>query len=418
MVALALELQRRGHAPVMATSGFYGEKITSTGVAFHAIRPNLTPDDKDLLRAVMDERGGPEHVIRRLMVPAVREMYADLMVSVRGADLLLSAELVFAADSVAETTRIPWVVATLAPLSFMSRYDPPILVQVPWLTRIAEFSKPLYASLVKMSQWGIRHWTAPVRQMRRDLGLDPGPAGLFGPREKATAILAMFSPLVGRPQPDWPANARVTGFAFYDRHEPMPAALQAFLDAGDPPIVFTLGSAAVFDPGEFYRASAEAARAVGRRAVLLVGPDAASAPASDPQIVVAPYAPFSELFPRAAALVHQAGIGTTAQALRAGKPMLIVPFSHDQPDNAARMVRLGVARVIGRRQYSAATAADALRGLLDDPSFSARATAAAAQIQQEDGAAGAADIIETVLRGGKVQHVARCLPARGVQRFH
>ena len=399
MVALALELQRRGHVPVIATSEYYGEKITSTSVAFHAIRPNLTPDDKDLLRAVMDERSGPEHVIRRLMVPAVREMYTDLMNAVDGADLLVSAELVFAADSVAELARIPWVVATLAPLSFMSRHDPPILIQAPWLTRIAAFSKPLYASLVRLSQWGIRHWTEPVRQMRRDLGLDPGPAGIFGPREKAEAILAMFSPLVGAAQPDWPANARVTGFAYYDRHEPMPATLQAFLDAGDPPIVFTLGSAAVFDPGEFYRASAAAARALGRRAVLLVGPEPPSVPPSDHEVAVAPYAPFSELFPRAAAIVHQAGIGTTAQALRAGKPMLIVPFSHDQPDNGARMVRLGVAKVIGRRQYSAATAADALRGLLDDPSYAARATAAAAQIQHEDGAGRAADTIESVLHG-------------------
>ena len=398
MVALALELQRRGHVPVIATSEYYREKIEATGVAFHPIRPNLTPD-KDLLRAVMDERRGPEQVIRKLMVPAVRDMYADLTEAVRGADLLLSAELVFAADSVAEIARIPWVVATLAPLSFMSRYDPPILIQAPWLTRIAALSKPLYASLIRLSQWGIRHWTEPVRQMRRDLGLAPGPAGIFGPREKATAIIAMFSPLIGRPQPDWPSNARVTGFAFYDHHEPMPPALQAFLDGGDPPIVFTLGSAAVFDPGEFYRDSAAAARSIDRRAVLLVGPDPPSGLPSDRQIAVAAYAPFSELFPRAAALVHQAGIGTTAQALRAGKPMLIVPFSHDQPDNGARMVRLGVAKVIGRRQYSAATAAEALRGLLDDPSYGARAAAAAAEIHAENGARAAADIIESVLQG-------------------
>jgi len=398
MVALALELQRRGHTPVVATSEYYREKIAGTGVAFHAARPNLTPDDKGLLRAVMDEHGGPEYVIRRLMVPAVREMYADLMEAARGADLLLTAELVLAADSVAEKADIPWIVATLAPLSFMSRYDPPILIQAPWLGRIAAFSKPLYASLVALSQWGIRHWTEPVRQMRRDLGLPPGPGGLFGPRQHAAALLAMFSPVVGRPQPDWPANTRQTGFAFYDRHEPMPAPLAAFLDAGDPPIVFTLGSAAVFDPGEFYRHSAEAARSIGRRAVLLVGPEQPSVPPFDDLVAVAPYAPFSELFPRAAAVVHQGGIGTTAQTLRAGRPMVIVPFSHDQPDNAARMVRLGIGAVIGRRQYSAATAAQALRQVLDDPACGARAAQAAAQIQQENGPANAADVIEQVLR--------------------
>jgi rhamnosyltransferase subunit B len=398
MVALALELQRRGHTPVIATSESYREKLLATGVAFHATRPNLTPDDKELLRAVMDERGGPEYVIRRLMVPAVRDMYSDLMEAARGADLLISAELVFAADSVAEKSRIPWVVATLAPLSFMSRYDPPVLIQAPWLTSIAALSKPLYASLVALSQWGIRHWTEPVRQMRRDLGLDPGPAGLFGPRQHAAALLAMFSSVIGKPQPDWPANTRQVGFAFYDRHEPMPAALAAFLDAGDPPIVFTLGSAAVFDPGDFYRHSAEAARAIGRRAVLLVGPEPPSLPPFDAGIAVAPYAPFSELFPRAAAVVHQGGIGTTAQTLRAGRPMVIVPFSHDQPDNAARVVRLGIGDVIARRKYSAATAAKALLRVIDDPAYGVRAAKAAAQIQGEDGASTAADVIEKLLK--------------------
>ena len=397
MVALALELQRRGHTPVIATSESYREKIATTGVAFHASRPNITPDDKDLLRAAMDEHGGPEYVIRRLMVPAVREMYADLMAAARGADLLVSAELVFAADSVAAKARIPWVVATLAPLSFMSRYDPPILIQAPWLKRIATFSKPLYASLIALSQWSIRHWTAPVDEMRRDLGLPAGPPGVFGPRKNAAALLAMFSSVVGAPQPDWPANTRLTGFAFYDRHEPMPAALAAFLEAGEPPIVFTLGSAAVFDPGGFYRNSIEAARLLGRRAVLLVGPEPPSLPAIVGRIAVAPYAPFSELFPRAAAIVHQGGIGTTAQTLRAGCPMVIVPFSHDQPDNAARMVRLGVAEVIGRQQYSAATAAKALRNVLDDPSYAAHAARAAQQIERENGAANAADLIERVL---------------------
>ena len=398
MVALALELQRRGHTPVIATSESYREKIVATGVAFHAARPNLTPDDKELLRAVMDERGGPEYVIRRLMVPAVRDMYADLMEAARGADLLISAELTFAADSVAEKAGIPWIVATLAPLSFMSRYDPPVLIQAPWLTGIAALSKPLYASLVSLSQWGIRHWTEPVRQMRRDLGLVPGPAGLFGPRQHAAALLAMFSPVIGKPQPDWPSNTRQTGFAFYDRHEPMPAALAAFLDAGDPPIVFTLGSAAVFDPGEFYRHSAEAAKSIGRRAVLLVGPEPPSLPPYDDRIAVAPYAPFSELFPRAAAVVHQGGIGTTAQTLRAGRPMVIVPFSHDQPDNAARVVRLGIGDVIARRKYSAATAAAALRRVIEDPAYAQRAAQAGAQIQGEDGAANAADVIDTLLR--------------------
>jgi rhamnosyltransferase subunit B len=397
MLALGLELQRRGHDTVLATSETYRQMAATAGIAFHPIRPSLTVDDKEMLRAVMDERGGPEYVIRRLMAPAVRDMYADLMEATRGAEVLISAELVLAGDTVAEQSRIPWIVVTLAPLSFFSRYDPPILIQARWLTHIAAFSKPLYASLVRFSQWAIRGWTEPIRAMRRELGLPPGPQGLFAAREKADALLAMFSPVIGGPQPDWPANARVTGFAFYDRYEPMPAALTQFLDAGEPPIVFTLGSAAVFDPGEFYRASADATRRIGRRAVLLVGPEPAGLPPTDERIAVASYAPFSELFHRAAVIVHQGGIGTTAQALRSGRPMAIVPFSHDQPDNAARAARLGVAKVIGRREYSATTAADALRALLDDPSYARRAGSVGAQLAHENGASAAADVVEDIL---------------------
>jgi UDP:flavonoid glycosyltransferase YjiC (YdhE family) len=277
MIALGLELQRRGHDPVVATAPFYRGKITGTGLRFHAIRPDLSPDDKDLLRAAMHERRGPEHIVRRVMLPAIRETFADLREAVRGAALLVGADLVYAAPLVAEVARIPWVAVTLAPLTFLSAHDPPVLPQAPWLAGLARVSPAAYGRVVTFGRWATRGWGEPVYRLRRELGLARGPEPLFGAREEAAALLGMFSPLVGEAQPDWPGNARVTGFAFYDRHEEMPGALQAFLDAGDPPVVFTLGSAAVFDPGTYYRESAAAARRLGRRAVLLVGPAPGSA---------------------------------------------------------------------------------------------------------------------------------------------
>src|SRR5262249_14925638 len=157
--------------------------------------------------------------------------------------------------------------------------------------------------------------------------------------------------------PDWPASSVQTGFPIHDRGEAgerMPLALEVFLRQGPAPIVFTLGSSAVYAAGDFYTQAAEAARSLGRRAGLPVGedglspvagvPPAAHAPAGTPIVSLA-YAPHSELLPRAAAVVHQGGVGTTAQAMRAGRPMLVVPFSHDQPDNAERLRRKGVARV-------------------------------------------------------------------------
>src|SRR5437899_11929132 len=127
--------------------------------------------------------------------------------------------------------------------------------------------------------------------------------------------------------------------------------------------------------GDFYVESAAAAAELGRRAVMLVGRDPRNLPERTlpAGVIMAEYAPFSELFPRAAAIVHQVGAGTTAQALRSGHPMLVVPFAHDQPDNAARVVRLGVARDIGRKHYRAERVASELAKLLEDPGYRKRA---------------------------------------------
>ena len=213
--------------------------------------------------------------------------------------------------------------------------------------------------------------------------------------------LALFPSILAARQPDWPANTVVTGLCRYDRDERgegMPQALAEFLAAGDPPIVFTLGSSGVFDAGGFYHAAADAVTALGRRAVLLVGPQpeiiASTLP---PNCIAIDYAPHSELFPRAAANVHHGGIGTTGQALEAGRPMVVVPFSHDQPDNAARCERLGVARVVPRRSVSAARLASALRALLDDRGVATRAAEIGAAVCREDGARTAADAIEGAL---------------------
>jgi UDP:flavonoid glycosyltransferase YjiC (YdhE family) len=155
---------------------------------------------------------------------------------------------------------------------------------------------------------------------------------------------------LAKPQPDWAANTVITGFTFYDGSQDrteLTQELKQFLDAGEPPIVFTLGSAAVLDPGNFYQESIQAAKQLNRRAVLLIGKNTPPKNLSE-DILAVNYAPYSQIFPHACAIVHQGGIGTTAQALRAGRPTLVMPYSHDQPDNAARVNRLGTSRTIPR----------------------------------------------------------------------
>jgi UDP:flavonoid glycosyltransferase YjiC (YdhE family) len=216
-------------------------------------------------------------------------------------------------------------------------------------------------------------------------------------------VLALFSSVLADPQPDWPAHTHVTGAVFHDGTAPsdgMPRALEQFLAQGTAPVVFTLGTSAVGAAGRFYEQSTAAARQLGIRAVLLTGHDPRNRPASPlpDSILLCDYAPYSALFPRGAAIVHQGGVGTTEQAMRAGKPMLIVPYAHDQPDNAYRAERLGVARVLYPKQYKATRVAECLSSILADQALVTAAADVGARVRAEDGPSAAVTTIEAVLR--------------------
>ena len=403
-IALALGLQARGHEAVIATSGYYRQKIEALGIGFRAVRPDL-PDldaNPDLVRRIMDPRQGGECVIRELVLPALRESYEDILAAAEGADLLFSHTLTFTSRLVAEKKGIPWASMLLQPFGFFSAHDPPVLPVAPLFSRLRFLGPAFHRPLFWWVKRSVRFWFEPWHRLRAEIGLPPTSDNpLFEGQHSPSLVLAMFSKLLAARQPDWPPQTVITGFPLYDRdgEAGMPSELLRFLDAGPPPLVFTLGSSAVRDAGPFYEHCAAAAKLLGRRAVLLVGKETGNQPASLPDGVVAfDYAPFSELFPRAAAVVHQGGIGTTAQAMRSGRPMLVMPYAHDQPDNAERATRLGIARTISRRRYSAARAAEELRQLLGNPAYSKRASEIGEQIRREDGVRVACDALEALLR--------------------
>ena len=403
-IAVALGLRTRGHEAVIATSGCYRQKIESLGIGFRALRPDF-PDPSvvtDLMRRVMDQRTGSEYVVRELMMPVVRESYEDTLVAAEGADVLVSHMLTFTTRLVAEKKGIPWASTMLQPFCFLSAHDPPVLAPAPFLAKLRFLGPGFHRLLHSLGKWTIRSWSEPWHRLRAELGLPPTSANpLIEGQHSPSLVLAMFSKLLGDKQPDWPRQTVITGFPLYDQDGEggMPAELVRFLDSGPPPLVFTLGSSAVADAGAFYHHSVTAAKLLSRRAVLLVGKDARNRPGSLPDGLVAfDYAPYSELFPRAAAIVHQGGVGTTAQAMRSGRPMLVMPYSHDQPDNAERLKRLGIARTISRHRYNSARAAAELGYLLDNPAYSQQASAVGDKLRQEDGVRAACDALEALLQ--------------------
>jgi UDP:flavonoid glycosyltransferase YjiC (YdhE family) len=180
--------------------------------------------------------------------------------------------------------------------------------------------------------------------------------------------------------------------------------LEQFLAKGPAPIVFTLGTSAVMAAGDFYEQSIAAVRELGVRGVMLAGAEGVKrlSGKTSESILIVDAAPHSQLFPRAAVIVQQCGIGTLGQALGAGCPILAVPFAHDQPDNAYRVEQLGVARVVYPPQYRAQRVAQELRWLLEQADYGRAASAVAAKVRAEDGANAACDAIEEQLLAGNL----------------
>jgi UDP:flavonoid glycosyltransferase YjiC (YdhE family) len=406
-IAIALELKARGHSVVIATSEVYREKMDALGIELHRVRPDLPsydePDELSRLSLeLMKPRGGTEKVIQ-LLTPNLREVYEDLDAVVAGADLLLTHPLPLVGPIIAQKRGLRWVSSVLAPISFFSAYDPPVLAQMPALHHLQRRSVVLSRLLYRIASYRLEELMKPVYRLRAEVGLPRGAQPLLAGQHSPALVLALFSSVLARPQPDWPPNTRVTGFAFYDRRDffgetEMQQQLEEFLDAGPRPIVFTLGSSAFWVAKDFYRDSIKAAQALGQRALLLIGHVRNLPTGSLPEGVAAfEYAPFSQVLPRALAIVHQGGVGTTGQGLRSGRPVLVVPHAHDQFDNAARVVRLGCGRMIARPRYNARNATRQLEAILANQDYFTNAADVARQVQNENGARAAVDAIEAVL---------------------
>jgi UDP:flavonoid glycosyltransferase YjiC (YdhE family) len=400
-LAITLGLKERGHRPVLATSEFYRSRIEGMGVEFHPVRPDIDLEDIDAIRRIMHEWKGPQVLVREYLLPHLYDSYNDLLEVARDADLILTHPITYAGPIVAEKYNIPWASAVIAPISLFSAYDPPIFPGTPWMTGFARLGPAAGRIVLDLSRLYTRHWMKPLYRFRRDLGLARGQNPIFEGQYSPYMVLALFPEVLAGPQPDWPPNTVVCGYPFLEQiHDEwrMPEGLHQFLEDGPQPIVFTLGSSAVVEAGAFYSESLEVARSLGSRAVLLTGPveeNVPQKPHSD-DVFVCQFAPYSKLFPRCRAVVSSAGMGTISEGLRAGRPMLFATYSHDQPDNADHVRRLGMSEYINRRLYNAKRAIPLLEKLLDE-GVRAKAEEIGIRVSSEDGVANACDALEKLL---------------------
>jgi UDP:flavonoid glycosyltransferase YjiC (YdhE family) len=399
-VAISRELARRGHRPVVATFEEFRGNVEAAGIGFAPMRPDMARfgDKTAIMERLIDPWRGPEFLVREMFMPYLRESHEDLERACRDADLLVTHPLALTGPLLAQKAGLRWASSALAPLGIFSAIDPPLFPAAAWLMRVRKLGVAPYRWLFNLPRAMVRRWEAPLRELRTELGLPPTDAiaqleGQFSPRLN----LALFSRVLAAPQADWPAATVVCGFPRYDG-SPADARsreeLETFLAAGEPPIVFGLGSSAVMVAGDFWRSAMAAAETLGRRAILLTGKPPEALGTVAPTVKVFQYLPYSTVFPRALAIVHSGGIGTLAQALAAGRPQLVVPVAFDQPDNARRASLLGVARSVPFRQATASAMTRELSVLLGSPDYAARARSVGQQIAAEDAGRVAADALE------------------------
>ena len=400
-VGLAVALKALGHQVLVAAPAYYRPTVEQEEIEFAAVGPDVDPGDRTTIARIMHPVSGTETILRDLLMPAMRQTDEELRRACSGADLLVNHPITFAGPIVAETLGLPWVSTLLAPLSFFSTTDLPVFPPAPRLVHLRRLGPWFGRMFVRLAHRATRAWMAPVHELRRERGLPPGLHPLFEGQFSPAMTLALFSRVLATPQPDWPPNVRMTGFVFYNGRGQLDPALDSFLAAGPAPVVFTLGTSAVGAAGTFYEESVKAIGTLGLRAVLLTGGFAENRPTGrlPPGVLLVDRAPHHLLFPHASAVVHQGGIGTTAQALRAAKPMLVVPHGHDQPDNAFRVTNLGVARTVFPRQYNAPRVARELGRLLDAGRYRERSAAVASVVREEGGADAAASAIDLMLDG-------------------
>jgi UDP:flavonoid glycosyltransferase YjiC (YdhE family) len=289
----------------------------------------------------------------------------------------------------------------MQPMGYLPVSEPPVIGPPSIAALLRSLGEPATRAILRGARGVSLPWVSTWHQLREELGLPSSSHHpLFEGQHSALLSLGIFPRILGEPQADWPPSARVTGFPFLrDPSRRLLPELDDFLEAGEPPVVFTLGTTAVNEPGHFYEVSATAVREFGMRAVLVAGPNG-DCSKNDDQVITVPWAPHDLLFPRSRAVVHQGGIGTLAEATAAGRPMIIVPYAHDQADNAWRASRLGVGETLTRRQYRSRQLTQALQRILGSHRCATACRQARCDMAREHGAQSAADAIHRVLAQG------------------
>ena len=335
-------LAARGHEPVFLITPHYSWLAEERGFKWYPMgtEEEFMAHMKNPL--VWDRIKGPQIVVAEM--GNLLERYASAMDEIQESfEIIVTSTLAVGPRTVAESRGIPSIAVHLQPVLFRSLIDTPVfLAELKWLSRAPRWVKRLvfYASDVQVWKKG----KLRLNPFRKSLGLAPVKNFYDDAVNGGDGLAALFPEWFAPKQADWPDRTKLFGFPLSQvESRPLPQELESFLNAGDPPVLWTHGSANL-EVRRFQKAALETCSKLGLRCLLVS--------LTKPSMELPDYAfhvnrvRFEDVFPRCRAIVHHGGIGTLARAIQAGIPQLIVPQSHDQPDNAVRVEKLGLGRAV------------------------------------------------------------------------
>jgi UDP:flavonoid glycosyltransferase YjiC (YdhE family) len=398
-IALATALKSRGHNVTIITNEYFGTQIEAAGVGFLELGTIAEAERIQADPRLYSATKCFEVVAEQVIIPSIERLYRILESHVTPDTVIVAASLCLGARVFHDKLGTPTATIHLQPVLMRTFHDGGRQGR----HLLIDSSTPLWWK--KFAHWAVdrfyvdRQLGPPLNRFRATLGLPPV-NHIFGDwLHSPQLVLGLFPDWWGPVQPDWPAALRLTGFVLHDGagHYEIPPRAEDFLASGPPPIVFTPGSAGSNLHGIF-RESVAACRLTCHRGMLVTNWNEQIPPDLPPNVRHFPYLPFSQILPRCAALVHPGGIGTIAQAIRAGIPQLIVPHGNDQPDNALRLERLRLGLSIYPERYKAGRVARALHSLLDSPEIKANAVRYSATIHTDAALDQACDAIEQLAK--------------------
>ena len=392
-------MRERGHDVSFAVNGYFEETVRRHGLEF--VELGTAEEFARFLGSpdLWSQRKSFGHMFRSTSGLYLRQHYELLRRLNERRKTVSVSNGGFGARIAQEKLGIPMVSVHLHASLIRSRIRPPQLLSTASLPRwisnaVLQFGVPFVVDRVALPE---------LNRFRAELGLTPI-RSVVDWRHSPEQNVCLFPNRFAPKQSDRPPHTDLTDFPLWDEgaNESLAQDVQSFLNAGTEPIVFTPGSANMFG-AEFFRVATEACLKAGRRGVLL-SRFPHHVPRDLPKSVRHfAYVPLGVLLPRTAALVHHGGIGTTAQALAAGVPQLVVALAHDQFDNGARVERMGVGRLMHRRQFRAGLIARRIDGLLLSASVGASCRRIAERFGHRDGLNVAAGKIEQFAAGHRAQ---------------